>query len=289
MTKQLFSFGIMSDCQYADADDKDINILGTDEYIHNRYRQSPAKLQEVMHAFNQHELAFAVHLGDFVDKDLADVENLLRITDAANAPVWQVLGNHDFLNSEGRVDDVLATFGLTNKYYSKQIQDYRFIILDTNDLGMIEYPEGSPQWQKGKDAYDRAKANGVMNAYPWNGGIDDEQMAWVRQELTDAKVQNQKVIMFSHHPVFPPNVHNALNDTEILKLIDEFDNIVAYMNGHNHLGNFGTRGNVPYLTVNGILEGDTNAYGIVTIFDDHIEVTGYGRLGSYSWPVKGTV
>lgn len=284
MTKLQFSFGIMADCQYADSDDRDINVTGTDEYIHNRYRQSPRKLQEIVTEFNKHELAFSVHLGDFIDRDLANTKVLQKITDQAKAPVWHVLGNHDFLHSEGRIGDILAAFGLNNKYYSKQIQDFRFIILDTNDLGMIEYLKDSPEWQKGQAAYQQLKATGAINAQTWNGGLGDEQLAWLRQELQDSKVRNQKVMLFSHHPVFPPNGHNALNDIAILELIDEFDNVACYMNGHNHLGNYGERAGVPYLTVNGILEGDDNAFGIVHVFDDHIEVTGYGRLSSYSWP-----
>lgn len=288
MTKPRFSFGIMTDCQYTNDDDKDINISGTDEYIHNRYRQSPRKLQEIITEFNKHELAFSVHLGDFIDRDLDEIKNLQAITSQTKVPLWHVLGNHDFLHSEGKIDAVLSAFGIDNKYYSKQVEDFRFIILDTNDLGMIEHPKNSPEWRKGQAFYQKLKATGARNAYPWNGAIGDEQMAWLRQELQDSQAKNQKVLLFSHHPVFPPNGHNALNDIEILTLIDEFDTVVGYMNGHNHLGNYGERKGIPYLTVNGIIEGDDNAFGIVHVFDDFIEVVGYGRLSSYTWPKRTT-
>lgn len=288
MTNPRFSFGIMADCQYTDDDDKDINISGTDDFIHNRYRQSPRKLQEIITEFNNHELAFSVHLGDFIDRDLGEIKELQAITSQAKAPLWHVLGNHDFLHNEGKLDAILSAFEMPSKYYSKQIEGFRFIILDTNDLGMIEYPKDSPEWCKGQALYEQVKSTGVPNAYPWNGAVGDEQMAWLQKELEISKTKNQKVLLFSHHPVFPPNSHNALNDTAILELIDRFDNVIGYMNGHNHLGNYGERNGVPYLTVNGIIEGDDNAFGIVHVFEDSIEVVGHGRLSSYTWPKRST-
>jgi manganese-dependent ADP-ribose/CDP-alcohol diphosphatase len=278
-----FSFGIMSDCQYADADDIDVNVLGTEEYIHNRYRQSPRKLQEAIDEFNRHELQFIVHLGDFVDRNLDDVTTLQTITASSQAPIWHVLGNHDFLHSEIKHEEIIKQFGMPGKYYTKDCYGYRFTVLDTNDVGMIEYPEGSAEWEAGKSYFEAYKQTGAMNAYPWNGAIGDKQLAWLKTQMIEAKAAGQKVILFAHHPVFPPNVHDALNREEILSLIDEFDNVVAYINGHNHLGNFGKRGNVPFLTVNGMLEGDQNAFGIVHVAADKIEIEGHGRLPSMTW------
>lgn len=283
MSTLRFSFGVMADCQYADADSIDVSVQGTDLYIHNHYRESPDKLRRAIETFNQHELEFIVHLGDFIDRGLDDAQALLPITAAAKAPLWHVLGNHDFLNNEGKITDILACFGMLGKYYAKEIQEYRFIVLDTNDLGIIEYPEGTTQWQDGKTLLEALQKSHALNAYPWNGGIGAAQLAWLHEQLAEASARQQKVILFSHHPVFPPNVHDALNKEVILEAIDASSAVVLYMNGHNHLGNYGQRGEVPYLTVNGMLEGDDNSFGIVNVYDDHIELKGFGRLPNYTW------
>lgn len=283
MSTLQFSFGVMADCQYADADSIDVNVRDTDLYIHNHYRQSPGKMREAIQTFNQYDLSFIVHLGDFIDRGLADAQPLLPITNAAKAPVWQVLGNHDFLNNEGRTADILACYGMPDRYYAKVVQDYRFIVLDTNDLGIIEYPEGTQQWQEGNELLKRLQNAHALNAYPWNGGIGPTQLQWLQEQLAEASAHQQKAVLFSHHPVFPPNVHDALNKEVILDAIDSSPAVVLYMNGHNHLGNYGVRNDIPYLTVNGMLEGDDNAFGIVQVYDDHIDCKGFGRLGDYSW------
>ncbi|MDZ7342972.1 MAG: metallophosphoesterase [candidate division KSB1 bacterium] len=85
------SFGIVADIHYADK-----------ERRNNRYyRESLAKLRQCVEAFNQHDLAFAVMLGDFIDKapdKATEVEYLKTIRQVFS--LYQgdkhfVLGNHD--------------------------------------------------------------------------------------------------------------------------------------------------------------------------------------------------
>ena len=279
MNEQLI-FGVMTDCQYADADDTSGIVAGSKHHFNdNRFRLAPHKLQEAVATFNSHELDFVIHLGDFVDRHLSDVDVVSKITDALKAPLIHVLGNHDFMGSEGRASEVVAKFGLEKSYYSQTVKGYRLIVLDTNELGVIKYEEGTHEWQQGRQKIDELKAADARQAYDWNGGLGELQLDWLRNELQNAGQQNQKAILFSHHPVFPPNPLNALDDKEVLTVIDQYaDVVVAYVNGHNHVGAYGERNGKPYITVPGMLQGETNSFGIVTVNDSHILIDGYSRM-----------
>lgn len=272
------SFGIIADCQYANAPNEVGTIRGTDQKYYNNYRESLPKLREAVTTFNREELEFIVHLGDFVDRDLKDAAVLHKVLGQASAPLWHVLGNHEFWNAGTEVQTVVTAYNMESNYYSKRRGDLRFIILDTNDLGVLEHKEGSPEWKVGKALLDKMKREGAVNAYHWNGGLGQQQMEWLDNELTDATNNNEKAIIFSHHPVFPPGVLNALNSDEILDVIDSHDNVTAFINGHNHGGAFGMRRGIPYVTIPGMLSGPHNAYGVAHVYEDRLEIKGYGRV-----------
>lgn len=276
---QPLVFGVMSDCQYADADNTSSYVPGTHHFNDNRFRLAPKKLQEAVESFNGYELDFVIHLGDFIDRNLADANEMMHITSGLRAPLLHVLGNHDFMGSEGKAGDVYAQFGLESPYYSTVVKGVRLIVLDTNELGVIKYVPGTDDWRLGSETIERLKKEGAVQAYEWNGGVGEKQLEWLKGELAQAANDGQKVILFSHHPVFPPNPLNALDDEAILHVIDEYsEGILAYINGHNHVGAYGARGGKPYITVPGMLQGETNAFGVVTTSDTHITIDGHDRM-----------
>lgn len=274
---QPLLFGVMADCQYADAEPTGGPVIAAEDHIYdNQFRQTPAKLRQAVDTFNQSDLAFVVHLGDFVDRDLDDADTLLAITRDLKAPLWHVLGNHDFMGSEGQESRVLQKYGLERGYYSQSIGGYRFIVLDTNDLGVIKYTQESEEWQEGRTAVDSAKASGSLQAYDWNGGLGGVQLAWLDEQLAHADEAGEQAVLFAHHQVFPPSVLNAINDTEIMRVIDSHHCVKVFINGHNHIGAFGERHGVPYVTLPGMVQGSSNAYGVVKLSDTTITVNGCG-------------
>ena len=271
-------FGVMADCQYADVDNTTAIVPNTNHLYDNRYRLGIGKLRQAVDAFNEYDLDFVIHLGDFIDRRLDDVDMLAPIVAQLRAPLLHVLGNHDFSGSEGVPEKVLAKFGLEKSYYSRVIKDVRLIVLDTNELGVIKYQENSPQWRQGRQKLDELQRAGALQAYDWNGGVGARQLTWLDAELTQAELQGEKVVLFSHHPVFPPHPLNALDDSAILAVIDRHNSVVVYINGHNHIGEYGERQGVPYVTMPGMLQGKTNAYGVVTLGDGTLRMQGYGRV-----------
>jgi 3',5'-cyclic AMP phosphodiesterase CpdA len=280
-TSPEVSFGIMADCQNAKGVPDFIGkVRGTDETFRNCYRLSPEKLREAVKTFNQFDLRFIMHLGDFFDRDVKDVDELLDITNDSRAEVWHALGNHEFWVPGTNPKDIVELYQMPDKYYSKQVDGNRFVVLDTNELGPLEHPPRSLERRVGELVVDRYRWEGRMQAYEWNGGLSGEQMEWLHSELTDAESEGQKAFLFSHHPVFPPSVLNALNDVEIMRMIDSHTSVKAYINGHNHAGNYGHRKGIPYVTIEGMLSDETNAFAVADVYDDHMDIAGYGRVPS---------
>jgi manganese-dependent ADP-ribose/CDP-alcohol diphosphatase len=260
----VFRFGVIADCQYADFPD-----TGT-----RYYRLSIAKLAEAVDTFNNADLEFITHLGDFVDRFERSFAELLPTFEKARRAKYHVLGNHDFQLPTAQLLDVLD---MPAPYYHYRRRDWRFVVLDTNDVSTYANPAGSEKHTLAQEMYAELLAAGAPNAQTWNGAVGAQQLAWLRTVLTNARRRGEKVVLSSHHPVFPKNAHNAWNDEELLELIDGFDNVIAYVNGHNHAGNYGFRGGVHYVTFRGMVELDTNAFSIVEVRPDHLRVDGYGR------------
>lgn len=270
----LFSFGIISDCQYAD-------IPSENPFSDRRYRLAKSKLQDAVNFFNKQSLEFVVHLGDLIDQDAKSFETVMPICASSKNEIWQVLGNHDFYGADyklaGDPQKVLKKMGMSQPYYSKIVNRYRFIILDTNEEGVIETRQDSPEYQKGLKIVEEYKKQGKANAKEWNGKISKKQHDWLRLELNQADKKSQKVVIFSHHGLFPAHRENMLNDEQMLLELSTQQHIKAYINGHNHDGDYGQFRHLHCLTVKGMVDTGENSYAIAHVYDNRIEIEGFGR------------
>lgn len=120
------SFGIVTDVHYADKDMR----------INRSYREALAKLHECVETFNRSRLAFAVMLGDFIDKapDRASELEYLRAIRQAFARYAGdkhfVIGNHDLARLSK--PEYPANCGTVSQhsYSSFNAGGYHFVILD---------------------------------------------------------------------------------------------------------------------------------------------------------------
>ena len=265
LKKPEVSFGVIADPQYADA-----NTNGS-----RFYRNSIVKLPDAITELNKHALDFTVTLGDVIDRDFKNFDTMLAIYKKAKAPQTFVLGNHDFEVADEDKVNVVSKLGMENGYYTKTIGDWKFIYLDGNDVSTYRYPKDSEQTKSAKEKLSSLKK---PSAQSWNGSIGDEQLAWLKEQLGAAKKSNKRVIIFNHFPVFPVNNgHNLWNDDVIVELIAANKNVVAYMNGHNHQGNYGVHQGCHFINFKGMVEGEsTTAFAIVKCFQDRIEIDGFG-------------
>ncbi len=258
-----FSFGIIADCQYC-------NVVGEGQ---RKYSQSDKKLQACVDDFNTQDLSWAIHLGDFIDKDWESFDVVGPIYKQLTMPGHHVLGNHDFSVVDSLKSSVSKRMGLPSPYYHYKTKGWRFVVLNGNDLSFYAYPKETNQYKAAEEYYIK---NEITSA-KWNGGIGPEQMSWLEDTFKKATEQNESVILFCHFPVYPENEHNLWNASEVVDLIEQYPNVKAYINGHNHDGNYAQKKGVHYLTMKGMVDTEGSSYGVMTVEKDRLVLTGTGR------------
>ena len=119
---------------------------------------------------------------------------------------------------------------------------------------------------------------GNPNHQTWNSAVGEKQQNWLKEELEQAQLEEQKVILFSHMPLRPlDNPENLWNDGEIIEIIENSSNVVALINGHKHSGNYVHENGIHYVTIYGMVETMINSYAILEIYKNKMVLTGYGH------------
>ena len=97
------------------------------------------------------------------------------------------------------------------------------------------------------------------------------------QTLDEAEKSNQQVIIFCHFPIFPAHRHNLLNALELLKIIENYSSVKAWINGHNHDGNYGLKKDIHFVNVKGMVDTEFDtAFCLIHLSDDAINIKGFG-------------
>ena len=277
----IFSFGVVADLQYADHP----------PYKNRYFRNSLQKLESCIATMNAHELAFVADLGDLIERDFKSFDPVLAQYNKCYSKVHFTVGNHDFEVDEDMKSQVRSKMGFKDKaYYAFSVKHIRFIFLDGNTISTYANKPGSDGYRQAETLITGLKEKGMPQAQPWNGGIDEEQLEWLEQNLQEAKSRLEKVIIFCHFPIYPANRHNLLNDLQVLHITGRHDHIIAWFSGHNHEGNYGYNTGVHFVTLKGMVEtpGDA-AYCIIDVYADRLELKGFGREPSRTLSVHEAV
>jgi predicted phosphodiesterase len=261
--KYKFSFGAIADCQYCSGPNRGSR----------HYSSSAKKLHQCVRELNSHDLKFVIHLGDFIDRDYASFDKVLPIYQSLKMPAYHALGNHDFDVADKWKAKVPERMGMKSKYYDFSIDDWRFIVLDGNDVSFHAYPKDSSEYREAEVYYRENK----IRSPRWNGAVGEKQLTWMKEVLKGAEKKGEKVVLYCHFPVYPADPHNLWNAKEVISILETFSCVKAYINGHNHKGKYGQKNGIHYLTLKGMVETESNAYSIIGIFQDRIKVIGYGR------------
>ena len=271
-SKPQFSIGVIADCQYHNEEGTGIR----------KYSESKEKLELCVAHFNTLDLTYVIHLGDFIDRDWESFDVVGPIYNRLLVPKYHVLGNHDFSVSDDKKKHVAAKMSLPSAYYDFVINDWRFIVLNGNDISFHAYPKDSEEYKYTATYYEK---NNVSSP-KWNGAIGEAQMDWLKNKLDDASRKNEKVILYCHFPIYPENIHNLWNADEVIALLEKYPAVKAYINGHNHHGNYGFKNGIHYLTFRGMVDTDETAYGVIKVFTDRLEIKGYGREGDKTLQIR---
>lgn len=262
--------GLFADAQYADK-----------MRIGKRFfRKSLEKIQECVTKFNKEDVDFTVNLGDLIDGYYENLEIIILELAKLGNPRYNLLGNHDF-----NVDDDKKTIireelggnrndrGKNLSYFSFKHHNWRFIFLDGNDISLLAHPLGCKEDQFSKEYYQ----NLTFKSPGWNGAMGEDQVEWLKLELQNAKDNAEKVIIFSHYPIYPKDVHNLWNSETIIDIIGDNNQVKAYISGHNHGGNYGKLNHVHCITLKAMVDSRRNTFAVLKIHSDHLEIEGYGR------------
>jgi len=176
-------------------------------------------------------------------------------------------------------------------YFTRQLpHDWCLVVLDTTELsGKSDYPSDSWQYKEARE-YEKAHplSEEEPQMSPWNGGISKTQMKWFKNELETATAAGKKVIVACHHQFgfgAARKTHMSWNWKEVQSICLESPSFCLVLAGHDHIGGYAEiapSGKKYAVTVEGLLEAPTasNAYAILKVFGDRIEIEGKGTVTS---------
>ena len=267
-SEAILQFGVVADPQYANVDS-----VGT-----RYYRNSIAKLASAIETFNKLQLDFVVTLGDVIDRDFQSFDAVMPLYEKCKHETRFVLGNHDFSVDDSMKAAVGEKLGLNKNWFAETKCGVKLIYLDGTDVSLYRDSRKSDVFRKATQLSEKLKKQGRKHIHGYNSAVGDRQLQFLKDELAASEKLNEPVIIFCHFPVMPLGAgHNLWNDAELVEIIKTCPNVVAYMNGHKHRGGYVESNDTHFLNFKGMVETEKdNAYAVVSVFADRIEVVGEG-------------
>eukprot|EP00698_Gefionella_okellyi_P001645 TRINITY_DN11548_c0_g1_i1.p1 TRINITY_DN11548_c0_g1~~TRINITY_DN11548_c0_g1_i1.p1 ORF type:complete len:321 (-),score=46.89 TRINITY_DN11548_c0_g1_i1:149-1111(-) len=297
----LFQFGVIADVQYADAEQA-LSGWGRPRY----YRQSIAKLAQAIDAFNTQQLPFILNLGDAVDKRCGKsaqqmLERVLAELNRFRGTVYSTIGNHELYNMLRPVPIRMLRIHEHSKsdwdayYHFSPHPGYRFIALDSFDIGLFGYPSDhaskSPAHARQVMLAGRKRYN-EPHFCEINGAIGPEQLQWLSETLRSARIAHELCIIFTHVPLCPDaayGIQDAVtwNYRDVQQLMHQAGNVVCCLYGHEHMGGYSVdAGGVHHVALEAVLEAGPGqqSYAVVSVYDEAVEINGVGNVRSVMVP-----
>ncbi len=266
-TYPSFKVGIIADCQYCNCEVK------WDRF----YKKAPQRLKDAVAELNKDSLSYTIHLGDFIDQKMSSLDSVLPTWKKLKSKSYHVLGNHDFDVGQVNKEKIIRKLNLNDRYYSFVENDWRFIVLDGNDLSF--YGTTTKQKEQQTDSiYSLLEKQNLPYLKKWNGGLSNTQLSWIKDELDIAAKKNQKVGFYCHFPIYPVSNDNLWNREQFLAVIKPYKNVKLFFNGHNHAGAYEFVDNVHYLTFKGMVDTEnTSAFAKAKFTKDTVFIKGFER------------
>lgn len=298
----LFSFGVISDVQYADIPDGR-SFIGVPRF----YRHSLLILQSAVQSWNNHQkLKFVMNFGDIVDgfcpkdESLEAVKKVVNEFEKFNGPAYHMIGNHCLYNlPRHKLLPLLQIPSVDGRaYYDfSPTPEYRFVVLDGYDISAIGWPQNHPNTLEALKFLGEKNPNTEKNSpaglvglerrfLMFNGAVGKEQMEWLDAVLQDATKLNQKVVVCCHVPLDPGSAsQEALlwNHDEVMDVIHHYNCVKVCLAGHDHQGghSIDTHG-IHHRVLEAALEcpPGTDAFGYIDVYDNRLSLVGTGRMQS---------
>lgn len=187
---------------------------------HDLIPDSLQRLQSFAAAAKQEAPAAVIQLGDFALPKQANMEAIKLFNDI-HPNSLHVIGNHD--TDSGHTKEQCQQFwGITQPYYSANINGLQLIVLDGNE-------KGSPTHKGGYVSF-----------------IAAAQVQWLKTQLEES---DSPCVILSHQPLAGPSAIDNASDVQQL-LSEHAEKILLAINGHTHIDHMLQVGGVTYLHVN---------------------------------------
>lgn len=245
-----FSFGLLTDIQYADRPMQ----------IGRYYRNALYKTNNCIDALNRVPVDFCVHLGDLIDwpgdpeKGHQALSTMISAMKRFDGPMYYLLGNHDVDSVSSR--DLAVRLGMLNgqTWYAFNFKEVHFIALDCNfDASGSAYQPGSTVWDQ---------------CY-----IPDEELQWLESDLQTTR---SKIVVILVHALLDDmdNPHVIKNAAAVRSILEASKKRLIVFQGHMHSGHESMTNGICYHTLRSIVDGRTRTcYWVVEV--DQNEIVAY--------------
>jgi len=288
----IFSLGLISDVQWADADDG-WNYARTTRRC---FRGALVQLTRAVDWWSSQELVAVAQLGDLVDGRNAAAGQSESAMAAAmgqlrrlSVRVLHAVGNHDLYNFPR--PQLAAQLHDADSYYAFMPHaGWRILVLDTFQESLIGWPEEDTRRVRALNAIKAHNPNDVTvdgdwfagldglerRWVPYNGALGAAQLTWLRRELRAARHAGERVLVLSHailHPAACDGTTLAWDYAEALQEIHRAGCVAAVIAGHDHAGGYHhDEHGVHHLTLRSPLNDgvDGAAYGVLDAAADAV-------------------
>lgn len=184
---------------------------------------------------NERKADFIIQLGDFIRPDAAG-QKVLDEWNKFKGNGYHVLGNHD--TEHGGKEAMMKFQGQKEKYYSFDVGNYHFIVLDTNYSKI-----GSEYVDYGNDNYHKD----FFNCY-----IPDFELEWLANDLDST---DKRCFIFTHATLAVGDwtIYNIHKFRGVIWTANEkagYNKVTMCFSGHDHADEYRFKGGVHYMIVN---------------------------------------
>ena len=202
---------------------------------HTATKDETWRMKAFVKEANERKADFIIQLGDFIMPDESG-RKMLDEWERFSGPRYHVLGNHD-AEKAGK-EKMMAFQGQKEKYYSFDVGNYHFIVLDTNYSKI-----GNEYVDYDCDNYH----SDFFNCY-----IPSFELEWLKNDLDST---DKRCFIFTHATLAIGDwiVYNMHELEDILWLANEkagFNKVTMCFSGHDHADAYFFRGGIHYVLIN---------------------------------------
>lgn len=224
-------------------------VIGDFHYKKHMYISQVSDLERILARAAEEQVDFVIHVGDFSNDYAGSSEIIdLFLNNPYGLPVYGIYGNHeletgntmDFVTPRLCNRPVIFPEGQRIGYWYTDVGNFRLVGLDTN---YSLSPVG--RWER---SYDGSHCPPRENTQ-WCS-LGPAQLAWLDAVLEDACKAEQKVLIFSHCPLWEI-AYPAPDWPEARRIIQKYPGtVLAAINGHVHTDHLAVIENTVYWDVN---------------------------------------